>query len=80
MSVPRDEIQEACIARMKELGLNSNRVAAMVDGKVSRRHVCDYLSHRSGMGTHKAQHLMRALGLQVVVAGPGGTGNPPARM
>ena len=62
----RDEIQSAIIARMVHLGLNPNQVAEMVEGKVSRGHVCDYLTRKSGMGTHKAQHLMKALGLTLV--------------
>lgn len=64
----RDAIQDLCIARMLSLGLNPNRVAAMLDGKVSRVHVCDYLSRRASMGSHKLQHLLPALGLRVADA------------
>ena len=61
----RDEIQSTIIKRMESLGMNPNQVAEMVEGKVSRGHVCDYLTRKSGMGTHKAQHLMKALGLKI---------------
>ena len=61
----RDEIQATIIRRMESLGMNPNQVAEMVEGKVSRGHVCDYLTRKSGMGTHKAQHLMKALGLKI---------------
>ena len=60
-----DAIQERCIARMHELSLNPNRVAELVGDRISRAHVCDYLSRRSGMGTHKVQHLLAALGLEI---------------
>jgi hypothetical protein len=62
-----DAIQSACIARMEALDLNPNRVAELLDGRVSRAHVCDYLSRRSSMGSHKLQHLLAVLGLRLTV-------------
>jgi hypothetical protein len=61
-----DAIQEQCIARMEALGLNPNQVAVRLEGQVSRVHVCDYLSRRSGMGSHKLQHLLDVLGIRLV--------------
>lgn len=59
-----DTIQEQCIARMKELGLNPNQVAERLPN-MSRTHVCDYLSRRSSMGSHKLQHLLKILQLEI---------------
>lgn len=63
-----DSIQSACIARMEALELNPNRVAEMLEGQVSRAHVCEYLTRKSSMGSHKLQHLLAALGLKIVKA------------
>jgi hypothetical protein len=60
-----DAIQDQCIARMEALKLNPNQVAEMLDGKVSRSHVCDYLTRRSSIGSHKLQHLFDALKMSV---------------
>lgn len=63
-----DAIQDACIARMDALGLNPNQVAEKLDGKVSRTHVCDFLTRRASIGSHKLQFLLPALGLKIVAA------------
>lgn len=60
-----DAIQDQCIARMESLGLNPNQVAEQLDGRVSRSHVCDYLTRRASIGSHKLQHLLDVLGLRV---------------
>jgi len=60
-----DTMQEACIERMLKLGLNPNQCAELVEGKVSRSHVCDFLTRRSPMSSHKLQHLAAALGLRL---------------
>lgn len=57
-----DAIQDLCIARMAALGLNPNQVAERVGDKVSRSHVCDYLTRRASLGSHKLQPVLRALG------------------
>ena len=58
-----DSIQERCIAKMQALKLNPNQVATRVNGRVNRSHVCDFLSRRAGMGSHKLQHVLTALQL-----------------
>jgi hypothetical protein len=60
-----DAIQDQCIAQMDKLGLNPNQVAEMLDGRVSRSHVCDYLTRRASIGSHKLQHLLAALDLEI---------------
>lgn len=50
---------------MKELGLNPNQIAEHLDGQVSRSHVCDYLTRRASIGSHKLQHLLEALKLKI---------------
>ncbi len=60
-----DAIQERCIAQMRSLGLNPNQVAEQLDGKVSRSHVCDYLTRRASMGSHKLQWVLQVLNLKV---------------
>lgn len=66
MGKAADAIQDACIARMAALDLNPNQVADKLDGRVSRTHVCDFLSRRASLGTHKLQHLLPALGLKII--------------
>lgn len=56
-----DTIQDALIDQMAKLGLNPNKVAEMLDGQVSRSHVCDYLTRRASIGSHKLQHVISAL-------------------
>lgn len=63
-----DAIQDACIARMESMGLNPNKVSELLDGKVSRSHVNDYLTRRASIGSHKLQHLLAVLGLALVPA------------
>lgn len=58
-----DRIQEQCIKRMETMGLNPNRVAELVGETISRTHVCDYLTRRKSMGSHKLQHLLPVLKL-----------------
>lgn len=65
-----DAIQDACIARMTAMGLNPNQVAEKLDGKVSRSHVCDYLTRRASIGSHKLQHVLAAVGLSVKTDNP----------
>lgn len=60
-----DSIQDICIARMESLQLNPNKVAEMLPA-MSRTHVCDFLSRRKSMGSHKLQHLMAVLGGRIV--------------
>jgi len=61
-----DWIQEAVIARAGELGLSAYAVAKATGGAVSEDHVLAYLSGRKSMGSHKLQHVLRALSLVIV--------------
>ena len=61
-----DAIQEQCIARMHELGMNPNQIAAAVEGKITRAHVTEFLSRRASMGSSKMQHLLVPLKLKLV--------------
>lgn len=60
-----DDIQERCIAAMLRLGMNPNQVADAVADHIARSHVCDFLTRRSGMGSHKLQHLFAVLRLRI---------------
>jgi hypothetical protein len=62
---PRDWIQQAVIARAKALGLTAYRIAQMTDGAVSEDHVQAYLTRRKSMGSHKLQHVLRVLDLDI---------------
>jgi hypothetical protein len=60
------------IARAGELGLSAYAIAQQTRGAVSEDHVLAYLSRRKSMGSHKLQHLLRVLGLDISRAdGPG---------
>lgn len=61
-----DVIQDTCIARMESLGLNPNKVFELLDGKVSRSHINDYLTRRASIGSHKLQYLLAALNLEII--------------
>lgn len=61
----RDDIQNIVIARAAALGLTSYAIAKNTNGRVSEDHVRDYLTRRKSMGSHKLQHVLLALGLEV---------------
>lgn len=63
--IARDKIQDLCIARMEHLRLNPSKVAELLPA-MSRTHVCDFLSRRKSMGSHKLQYLVKALGGRIV--------------
>lgn len=60
-----DAIQERCIKSMIRLGMNPNQVADAVEGKIARSHVCDFLTRRASIGSHKLQHLLPVLKLKI---------------
>lgn len=63
---PSDAIQERCIRAMQQLGLNPRQVWLAAGGEaspVSYDHVQQFLTRRSGMGSHKLQHVLPALRL-----------------
>ncbi|HTV49181.1 MAG TPA: hypothetical protein VMG59_12135 [Phycisphaerae bacterium] len=62
----KDEIQEAVIAKVEKLGLNSYSLGQAVDGKISQRHIYDYLHRRKSMGSNKLQHLLKVLGMKIM--------------
>ena len=61
-----DWVQAAVIRRAEKLGLTSYAIAKASGGAVSEDHVCDYLTRRKSMGSHKLQHVLKALGLRLV--------------
>ena len=63
-----DWIQAAVIKRAEQLELTSYKIALLTEGQVSEDHVRDYLTRRKSMGSHKLQHVLKALGLTVVPA------------
>ena len=68
MRADTDWIQSAVIARARELGLTAYAIAKATDGAVSEDHVRAYLTRRKSMGSHKLQHVLRVLGMTLVVA------------
>lgn len=60
-----DWIQDAVIARADTLGLTAYAIAQRSAGGVSEDHVQAYLTRKKSMGSHKLQHVLRALGLTV---------------
>lgn len=57
-----DTMQEAVIARARDLDLTAYAIAKATEGAVSEDHVKKYLDRRSSMGSHKLQHVIRVLG------------------
>jgi hypothetical protein len=62
-----DWIQAAVIDRANELGLSSYEIAKRTGGRVSEDHVRDYVMGAKSMGSHKLQHVMKALGLTIAI-------------
>ena len=60
-----DEIRSAITCAMREQGVNSNQLALVVSGKVSRSQVYDFVKGRSDLGSEKVNHLLSALRLEV---------------
>ncbi len=60
-----DWIQAACIARAAELNLSSYEIAKRTGGGVSEDHVRKYLTRAASMGSHKLQHVLAVLGLEI---------------
>lgn len=61
----RDWVQDACIARAESLGLTAYAIAKLTGDAVGPDHVKDFLERRKAMGSHKLQHVLRALGLRL---------------
>lgn len=60
-----DWMQQRVIARAQELGLTAYAIAKATGGAVSEDHVKNYLERRASMGSHKLQHVLRVLRLDV---------------
>ncbi len=67
-----DTIQETCIARMRSLGMAPADVWLALgpdddtrNARCSATHVEQYLTRRASIGSHKLQHVMRALKLEL---------------
>lgn len=61
----KDRIQDIVIKRAAQLNLSSYAIAQMTGGEVSEDHVRAYLTHHKSMGSHKLQHVLRALKLKI---------------
>lgn len=62
-----DWVQRACVVRADRLGLTAYAIAKATGGAVSDDHVKDFLAGRHSMGSHKLQHVLRVLGLELKV-------------
>lgn len=60
-----DAIQEAVIDRARAIGCNARALSVLTGGKVSEEHIRRWLERRTWMTTFKAQHVLRAMGLEV---------------
>jgi hypothetical protein len=63
--MPADQIQETVIAQAAKLGLSAYAVAQLTRGLVSENHVRCYMTRQKSMGSHKLQHVLRALNLKI---------------
>jgi predicted transcriptional regulator len=59
------KIRDLILKRMRKSGLTTYRLCKMVEGKVPRRTVYDFLSGKKDTTTKVAWTLMQALGLQI---------------
>ncbi|MFA5058769.1 MAG: hypothetical protein WC485_11695 [Opitutaceae bacterium] len=61
-----DWIQAAVIARAAERSLSAHAIAQATGWAVSDDHVQAYLQRRKSMGSHKLQHVLAVLKLEIV--------------
>lgn len=57
----RDQINK----RMRELNLNPNQLAKLVEGEISRTHVYEYLRGDTQITDNKLAVLLNVLGLEI---------------
>ena len=62
----RDWLQELVIERAAELGLTAYALAKLTGWAVSEQHARDFIAGRKSMGSRKLQHILAALGLELV--------------
>jgi hypothetical protein len=65
-----DWVQATVMARALELGLTAYAIAQRTGGAVSEDHIQAYLTRRKSCGSHKLQHIFRALGLRLTADAP----------
>ncbi len=59
-------IRRAIIEEMRRRNMSTNALAALVAGRVHRSHVYDFVGGRKELTTEKANHLLNALGLEII--------------
>lgn len=59
------DIRAAIVAAMTRQGMTRNQLAVVVEGKVSRSMVYDYIKGKRDVSSESASHLLRVLGLKV---------------
>lgn len=62
----RTDIRRAITRQMAVRNLNTNALALLVAGRVHRSHVYDFIGGRKELTTEKANHLLNALGMEIV--------------
>jgi plasmid maintenance system antidote protein VapI len=62
----KTNIRRAIIAELERKEMSVNALAILVSGKVHRSHVYDFVAGRKELTTEKANHLLNALGMQIV--------------
>ena len=60
-----DEIREAIIRRVDKLGLTAYAIAKASNGKLTQKHVREYLIRESSMTSARLQHLLPIIGMEV---------------
>lgn len=62
----KTDIRQAIIETLARKNMSVNALAVQVHGKVYRSHVYDFIAGRKELTTEKANHLLNALGLQII--------------
>lgn len=62
----RDDIQDQVIARAAEFGWDADRLDVETAGRIGAEHIRGFLARERSMGSHKLQHLLRALRGRIV--------------
>lgn len=62
----RDCLQDQVIARAAEFGWDANRLDVETAGRIGAEHIRGFLARERSMGSHKIQHLLRALRGRIV--------------
>ena len=58
-------IRETILSRMKELGLNPNRLSEMLKGEIPRQTIYDFLSGKADARSEVVSALIEALDLEI---------------